>query len=163
MRILIYGACGAGKTGLAGRLGERLGIPVVSSDEILMDEFWKRWGKDEEKKKLDFFKENGSWVFEGVGALKIVEERGLAIDCFVLLDYPKRVVLRRIFERFREGRKRGSVYGRLRSLVNLLFYLLFYSSEKSLRLVDRMREDGVSVFVVRGDDDLGCLSEFLES
>jgi hypothetical protein len=163
MRILILGACDTEKSSLSRRLGEKFEIPVVSSDEVVFDEFWKGRGMDDKERKLDFFKKNDSWVFGGVGARRILEKRGLVFDYLILLDYPKRVVLGQIFKRFRDGWIEGSVYGKVRGFVYLLFYLLFYSSKRSLRFAKLKQDEGVGVFVVRGDEDVDRIWSLLES
>jgi len=59
MRIVIAGAPGSGKTTLAKRLAESLGIPHIEADQI----FWKPGRFDEElKAKLS---QSSAWIFEG--------------------------------------------------------------------------------------------------
>ena len=159
MRILVLGSVGAGKTTLALKISEKFGLPVISSDEIVWDSEWKRRSGEEVGKKLKFFKENDSWIFEGTLARNFVERLGLDADVLILLDYSKRIIFRRIFSRYRRGRVEKSAYGKLWSLCNLVFWMIRYSSKEYFDYVNGV--DGARVFVLRNEGDELVLFEKL--
>lgn len=161
MKILILGSVGSGKTTLGKKIASKLKIPFISSDDIIFNKHWKKRRDSGIKKKLEFFNTNNSWVFEGVASKRLIEEIGVDFDVFILLDYSKRIIFKRNFGRFLEERKKKSTYGKLRSLFNLIFWVLIYSHDKDLEFARSLNDD-VRVFVLKNDRDNEMLFEKLK-
>ena len=97
-RILVLGPCGAGKSTLAVKLGDKLGLPVIHLDK----EFWRagwvepdpaEWAAEVEKLIA-----RPRWVMDGNygGTLARRLERA---ELVVNLDYPQRVFFPRMVRR----------------------------------------------------------------
>ena len=88
-RVVVVGCAGAGKTTLAAALATRLGVPHVERDALGSDEFRAAVA---EAVALD------GWVFDGAPYYveDVVYRRAESV---VALDYPRRVVMRRVVRR----------------------------------------------------------------
>ena len=97
-RILVLGPCGAGKSTLAAKLGEKLGLPVIHLDR----EYWRPgWVEPEPTvwaAQVEELIARPRWVMDGNygGTLaRRLERAQLAIN----LDFPRRVFFPRIMWR----------------------------------------------------------------
>lgn len=64
-RIAVLGGAGAGKSTLARRLGEALGLPVVHLDRLAYGDGWARRGADALRADLAQSLEGGAWIVDG--------------------------------------------------------------------------------------------------
>jgi adenylate kinase family enzyme len=105
-RIAIVGPGGAGKSTLARRLGERLGLPVVHLDAAYWRPGWVETQPDEWAETVRALASGERWITDGNygGTMEI---RFAAADTIVFLDFPRRVCLRRILRRQLQYRGRS--------------------------------------------------------
>ena len=89
---MVVGCAGAGKTTLAAALAARLGVPHVERDEL------GELGGDEYRDAVAEVAAGEGWVFDGAPyyADEVLYPRA---DLVVALDYPRRVVMRRVVSR----------------------------------------------------------------
>ena len=107
-RIVVVGCGGSGKTVLARRLGEILGIPVVHLDALFYDEDWQPCPPAEFIARQEAAVEAESWLMDGnyVSTLPI---RLAAADAVIFLDFSAIRCLWGVFQRrwrFRGGQRR---------------------------------------------------------
>ena len=104
-RILIIGSGGAGKSTLARRLGEKMGIEVVHLDKLFWKPGWVPTAKDEWRGIVRQALENDSWIIDGNfgGTL---EMRVRACDTIIFLDLPRYICIYRILKRWALYRKK---------------------------------------------------------
>ena len=102
-RILIIGPGGAGKSTLARRLGQKLGLEVIHLDKFYWRPGWAEPPKDAWLKTLAGLAARDSWIMDGnySGTLDL---RLARCDTVVFLDLPRRVCLWRIVKRRRAYR-----------------------------------------------------------
>jgi adenylate kinase family enzyme len=98
-RILIIGSGGAGKSTLAPRLGEKMGIEVVHLDKLFWNPGWVPTAKDEWREIVGQALEKDSWIIDGNfgGTL---EMRVQACDTIIFLDIPRHICMYRIVKRW---------------------------------------------------------------
>lgn len=107
-RVIILGRGGAGKSTLARQLGNITGLPVVELDKI----FWRpgllptprnEWIHLQQK-----LVHEEKWIMDGdLGPYDAVEERLLAADTIVVLDFS---LLRCAWRAFRRSRERADFW-----------------------------------------------------
>jgi adenylate kinase family enzyme len=64
-RIVILGPCGAGKSTLARRIGERLGLPVVHLDRFFWNPGWVKTEESTFRARVEEAVEADTWVMDG--------------------------------------------------------------------------------------------------
>ncbi|MET3576327.1 adenylate kinase family enzyme [Bhargavaea ullalensis] len=97
-RIMLIGSGGAGKSTLARKLGERLGIDVHHLDALLWKPGWELTTRDEQRKIQSGLFDGKRWIVDGnYGAT--MDERLQAADTVIFLDMPRRLCLYRILKR----------------------------------------------------------------
>jgi adenylate kinase family enzyme len=97
-RIAVVGSAGAGKTTLAQRLGERLGLPHVELDALFWGPDWTPAPRDLFREKVGRALAGAAWATDGnySAARDIVWGRA---DTLVWLDYALPLVLWRVTRR----------------------------------------------------------------
>jgi adenylate kinase family enzyme len=97
-RILVYGVTGSGKSTLARSLGEVLGIPATSVDDITWSPGWVLMPKGEQIAHFDHLTRGDAWILDhAYGAwCDLARERA---DLVVALDYPRLTSLGRLLRR----------------------------------------------------------------
>jgi adenylate kinase family enzyme len=88
-RVVVVGCPGAGKTKLSAALAARLGLPHIERDEL------GELGSDEYRAAVAHIAGTDKWVFDGAPYYvdEVVYGRAQLV---VALDYPRRVVMRRV-------------------------------------------------------------------
>jgi len=97
-RIAIVGPGGAGKSTLARRLGERLGLPVIHLDAEQWRPGWVPTPEDAWERRVRALVAGERWIIDGNygGTMEI---RFGAADTIVFLDFPRRICLWRVLRR----------------------------------------------------------------
>jgi len=90
-RIAIVGNAGGGKSVLARALGEALGLPVHTVDDVQWRPGWTRAPLDEVAAAHAAWLVGPRWVIDGWGSWELMAERFAAADTIVLVDFPLRV------------------------------------------------------------------------
>ena len=105
-RVQVIGAGGAGKSTLARRLGERLGVPVVHLDALYWRAGWVPTPDPEWRERVRALVAEPAWIMDGnYGGT--MEERLAASDTVIFLDLPRHVSLARIVRRWWRWRGRS--------------------------------------------------------
>lgn len=65
-RISVHGAPGSGKTWLAERVAERLGLPLFHLDRIYLDDDWSQRPVGQANAELQAIVRRPAWVIEGI-------------------------------------------------------------------------------------------------
>ena len=98
MRILILGSSGAGKTYLAKRIAHENDLPHLELDSLRHQANWQALPDHKFRKQVGDFCQAESWVVDG--NYQVVRDLLLArATQLILLDYPKRIVMRRLLFR----------------------------------------------------------------
>ncbi len=97
-RVLIIGSGGAGKSVLAVRAGQALGLPVIHLDQENWRPGWVETPRDEWHARVDVLLARECWIMDGNygGTL---ERRVAACDSIVFLDRPRWLCMWRILKR----------------------------------------------------------------
>jgi adenylate kinase family enzyme len=111
-RILVIGSPGAGKSTLARRLGERLGLPLVHLDREHWSAGWVSLPKDEFVAKVAELAARPSWIIDGNYA-STLDVRAARATAIIWLDLPRWLCMARIFKRIivYRGRVRPDMAG----------------------------------------------------
>ena len=97
-RIIVIGSGGAGKSTLARRLGERLGLEVIHLDAYHWRPGWVAPPKKEWRATVEELVRREAWVMDGNFSATL-ETRLAACDTVVFLDLPRAVCLWRVLRR----------------------------------------------------------------
>ncbi|MEU0549047.1 adenylate kinase [Micromonospora sp. NPDC005979] len=87
-RILVYGVYGAGKSTLAARLAQRLGVPWYPVDDLLWLPGWVEVPVAEQRRRIEKICCRDAWILDGAyhGWRDVPLARA---DLVVALDYPR--------------------------------------------------------------------------
>jgi adenylate kinase family enzyme len=99
-RIVIWGVTGSGKTTLARRLGQALGLPVVELDAIRHRNGWDTTPWEEFRAELEATLDShkDGWVLEGSYS-RVMDIYLSRLDTMIWLRLPWRVTFSRLFQR----------------------------------------------------------------
>jgi adenylate kinase family enzyme len=99
-RVVVVGISGSGKTTVAKRLSEGLGLAHLEMDAVMHDGGWNATPDNEFRRRIDEFTQVDQWVVDGNytshGVADIVWPRA---DTVVWLDPSRPVVMRRVVGR----------------------------------------------------------------
>ena len=153
-KILIIGPGGAGKSTLANRLGELLGIEVVHLDRLYWRAGWVETPKDEWRNTVEELTKRDSWIMDG-NYSGTLAQRFAACDAVVFLDLPRALCLWRMLKRvvtYREAARPDMAEGcRERFSLDFARWIWNYPSRsrpKVLALLDSDRT-GKRIFRLR--------------
>ena len=164
-RVLVIGSGGAGKSTLARRLGERLGLPVIHLDAHYWQPGWVETPTEAWTAQVARLVGEEAWVMDGnySGTLDL---RIPAADTIVFLDLPRLVCLWRVV------RRRLAFHGRVRPDVppgcperiswEFIDWIWTYPGRRRPRVLERLRavEHEKQVVVLRS---AGEVERFIES
>lgn len=97
-RIVIIGCAGSGKTTLAFKLKELLGLPLYHLDEYYWKPNWTRSIPEEFTQIHTELCNNPTWIMEG-SYMQWLEPRFAAADVIIFLDIPRRICMWRVIKR----------------------------------------------------------------
>jgi adenylate kinase family enzyme len=97
-RIIIVGATGSGKTTLAQKVAQRLGITHFEIDSVYWGPSWTPIPLEDFRKHIDVATRNERWVMDG-NYSKVRDLVWGRADTLVWLDYPFLLVLGRLLKR----------------------------------------------------------------
>lgn len=97
-RVLVIGSGGAGKSTLAVRLGERLGLPVIHLDALYWRPGWVPTPPDEWDRRVAALGAGDAWVMDGNYG-RTLDARLAACDAVVFLDLPRLLCAWRVVRR----------------------------------------------------------------
>ena len=87
-RILIIGCGGAGKSTLARRLGEKLGLPVIHLDKLFWKPGWVESTREEIDEKINRELQKTQWIIDG-NYNRTIPERIKYCDTVIYLDFSR--------------------------------------------------------------------------
>ncbi|MCW2759358.1 MAG: hypothetical protein JWO46_3104 [Nocardioidaceae bacterium] len=95
---MILGVTGSGKSSLATRVGELLGVPAVATDDIYWQPGWVKAPVEERARRYAALAAGDAWVVDGLpgSGRDVLLSRA---DLVVGLDYPRWVSLGRLLRR----------------------------------------------------------------
>lgn len=97
-RILIYGVTGSGKTTLARRVGEALGIPWHEPDQLTWEPGWVQVPDDAQRERIQAIVSQDEWVLDTAYG-KWIDLPLDRAELIVALDFPRWISLGRLIKR----------------------------------------------------------------
>ncbi|MGX6603033.1 adenylate kinase [Micromonosporaceae bacterium Da 78-11] len=97
-RILVYGVTGSGKSTLAHRIGEQLGLPYHSIDDLTWEPDWVPVGVPEQRDRVQALCAGDAWVIDSAYAIWL-DLPMARTDLIVGLDLPRWRSLGRLVRR----------------------------------------------------------------
>jgi len=104
-RVLVIGCGGAGKTRLARRLGEFLGLPVHHLDRLFWKPGWEPSTDEEIRRAIEQIFETDRWIMDG-NYSGTMEMRMARADTIIFLDLPTLACLCGVIARYLTYRDR---------------------------------------------------------
>ena len=150
-RVLVIGSGGAGKSTLARRLGERLGLEVIHLDREFWRPGWVEPPRDEWRRKVEELCGREAWVMDGnySGTLDV---RLAACDTVVFLDLPRAVCVWRVLKRsvMYRNAPRPDMAGGCREQFDLKFlhWVWTYPSRRRANILARLDESAAEKRVI---------------
>lgn len=97
-RILVYGVTGSGKTALARRIADKIGLPLCLRDDLIWEPGWREVEVDQMRRRFARVAAESEWVLDGAGSRyeDLVLPR---VELIVCLDYPRWLSLVRLVRR----------------------------------------------------------------
>lgn len=167
-RILVIGSPGAGKSTLASRLAERLGLPLIHLDREYFGPGWATPTKPEWRNRVRALAARPAWVMDGnyASTFDIRVPRATAI---VWLDLPRWRCLLGVLWRVTKN------YGRMRpdlgpdcverfdwSFMRWIWAYRYKMRPKTARMLERLRPDQ-RVYVLRSRSEIPALEAELST
>ena len=97
-RVAIIGPGGSGKSVLARRLGDMLGVEVIHLDALFWKPGWVETDFDEWQRTVEELAGRRSWIIDGNYG-RTMEVRLAAADTVIFLDFPRLTCLWRVIKR----------------------------------------------------------------
>lgn len=163
-RIVILGCSGGGKSTLARRLGERLGLPTIHLDVMFWRPGWVESERPEFAARVAAEAAKDRWVMEGNYSITFASRLPRA-DLVVVIEQPRRVCMRRVLWRSLSqwGRSRPDMAPGCPERFDMVFLRYVWNYQRdSAPKVDRLLETAsLSAPVVRLRSDAE-IAAFLE-
>ena len=125
-KITILGPCGSGKSWLAAKLGELLGLPVHHLDYYYLKPNWVTEDKVVICNKIDEITKGASWVIDG-NYRRNVENRFDCSDTVIILNLPAEFCIENV--KNRAGKKRIGLPPYLEGAPDDIDYLIKHITE----------------------------------
>lgn len=163
-RILVIGCSGGGKSTLARKLGQRLGLPVVHLDVLWWKPGWVESSYDEFRPKVAAATAEERWIIDG-NFSRTFDIRLPRADTIVWVDQPRLVCLWRAFRRTltQFGANRADLAPGCPEKFDLQFYRFIWNFK---RTHDAMIEEALArdathaqVFRLRSDYEMAAFLE----
>ncbi|HEX4165402.1 MAG TPA: hypothetical protein VHZ55_08000 [Bryobacteraceae bacterium] len=106
-RIVILGSAGTGKSTLARRLGEQLGLPVIHLDELSWKPGWRALRTEAFRSRLSAAISTGSWITDGNYAVHTFDLRLPRADLVIWVERPRWHCAWRVLKRAFRGHFRS--------------------------------------------------------
>jgi adenylate kinase family enzyme len=156
-RVLVIGPCGAGKSTLARKLGNKLALPVFHMDQLNWRPGWIESSKAEIIAKLEQIVQGDRWLIDGTYGGTLVERLKHA-DTVLYLDYPIRLCVARLLRRIwtYRGRTRPDMTEGCPERFDLefLIYLLRWNSGPRIRTEARLKGHEDKIIRLHSPDEL---------
>lgn len=124
-RISVIGCSGGGKSTLARKLGEKLGLPVVHLDVVFWRPGWVESETEPMRERLLAATDGDAWVIDGNFVSRVADLTLGRADTIVWVDQPRLVCLRRAVTRW--WKERGSNRADMAEGCDEKFDLHFYA------------------------------------
>jgi adenylate kinase family enzyme len=160
-RILIVGNSGGGKSTLARRLGEKLGLPVIHLDVLFWKPGWVESDRDDYRARVIQALAAPSWICDGNFTSTFGMRMALS-DTIVWIDQPRWLCLFRAIWRaitYRDGGRPDMAEG-CREKIDFAFYhfIWTYDARVKPKLLAALAEHGVHARLahLRSDRDIAA-------
>ena len=98
-RVAIIGSCGAGKSTLARKLGEKLALPVIHLDAYYWQKGWQECDRHKWEKIQQNLIKGDRWIIDG-NYDSSMDIRLSAADTIIWLDFNRYLCLWRVLKRY---------------------------------------------------------------
>ena len=105
-RVAIIGCGGAGKSTLARKMGEKLGLRVHHLDRLYWRADWQKTALEQWKLIHDNLCTESEWILDG-NYSSTMDVRLKACDTVIFIDFPRQLCLYRVLKRFLKYRGRS--------------------------------------------------------
>jgi adenylate kinase family enzyme len=159
-RVMIVGCAGAGKTTLARRLAEALGLPLIHLDFHYWRPGWQIPDSRDWRERVIALADQPEWIMDG-NYSNTYDVRMPRADTLIWLDYSRPVCMRRVLLRTLAGygRTRSDLPGSCPERFDLAFlrYVWSFPEKHRPRIVDGLERFGGHLRIVQlgghGDAD----------
>lgn len=134
-RVAVIGCSGGGKSTLARKLGERLGLPVVHLDVVFWRPGWVESETGPMRERLEAATAGGAWITDGNFTSRVADLTLGRADTIIWVDQPLRVCLWRALWRAlsQQGRTRADMAEGCAEKFDLAFYGYIWNWNRNTR------------------------------
>lgn len=160
-RVLIIGNSGGGKSTLARRLGEKLGLPVIHLDVLFWKPGWVESDRDDYRTRVMAALQAPAWICDGQFTSTFHLRMPMS-DTIVWIDQPRALCLFRAIWRavtYRHGGRPDMAEG-CREKIDLDFYRYIWTFDRKVRpeIETALAEHGghAKLFRLRSDREIAA-------